>query len=59
MPMFSAFQATPLANAAAYEPVASKMTPDTQPPKDMPNTDAKITMPTRVAASLAGIASVR
>jgi len=37
--------------------VASKITPDTQPPKDMPNTEAKITMPTRVAASRAGIAS--
>jgi len=37
--------------------VASKITPEIQPPKDMPNTVAKITMPTRVAASEAGIAS--
>ena len=29
----------------------SKITPDTQPPNDIPNTEAKITMPTRVAAS--------
>ena len=33
----------------------SKITPETQPPNDMPTTDAMITMPTRVAASLAGI----
>ena len=49
------FQASPLTKAAAYEPVASKITPDTQPPNDMPNTEAKMTMPTRVAASAAGI----
>jgi hypothetical protein len=37
--------------------VASKITPEAQPPNDMPSTEAKMTMPTRVAASAAGIAS--
>ena len=57
MPIFSAFHASPLANAALYEPVASKIAPEIQPPNYMPNTEAKITMPTRVAVSDAGIAS--
>src|ERR1700681_3670408 len=35
MVMLSAFQPTPLRNAAAWDPVASKITPETQPPNDM------------------------
>ena len=56
MMMLSAFQASPLTKAAAYEPVASKITPEIQPPNDIPKTEAKMMMPTRVAASAAGIA---
>jgi hypothetical protein len=35
----------------------SKISPEIQPPNDMPTTDAMITVPTRVAASLAGMVS--
>jgi hypothetical protein len=39
MMMLSAFHASQLTKAAAQEPVASKITPEIQPPNGMPSTD--------------------
>ena len=44
----------PLTNAARYEPVRSKITPDIQPPMAMPNSVAVMTRPTREPASRPG-----
>ena len=44
----------PLTNAAWYEPVRSKITPDIQPPSAMPKSVAMITAPTRAPASRGG-----
>ena len=50
----SRFQASPLINAAWYEPVKSNTLPDIQPPSAMQIMVAKITLPTRAPASLGG-----
>src|SRR5262249_25414972 len=49
--MLSRFHASPVAKAARYEPVRSKIAPDIQPPSAMPSSVAISTMPTRVPAS--------
>ncbi len=54
---FTAFHASPFRKAILYDSVMSKITPEIQPPNDMPSKDTMITMPTRVAASFAGIVS--